>query len=138
MLTHDSRYLPTRAGHVSLRDDVARISPDQAGVILDVISNDDLRGADPAGAKLSVIAQPSIGTVTVIPASAESARPRLLFKQGKETLEPGSEVEVYYTVSVPGHPTPSPGTALLLGAGKTHAALTALAFVVQISSQLIN
>jgi hypothetical protein len=103
---------------VSLRDDVARISPDQDGVILDVISNDDLRGADPAGARLSVIAQPSTGTVTVVPASAESTRPRLLFKQGKDKLEPGSEVELYYTVSVPGHPTPAPGTALLLGAGE--------------------
>lgn len=105
---------------MSLRDDVARISPDQADVILDVISNDDLRGADPAGAKLSVIAQPSVGSVTVLPASAESARPRLLFKQGKDKLEPGSEVEVYYTVSVAGHPTPAPGTALLLGAGREH------------------
>lgn len=104
---------------VTPRDDVAHVSPSQADITLDVLHNDDLRGADPANVKLSVVGQPAVGTVTVLPADGTKAGhfPRLQYKQGKERLEPGSEVEVYYTVSVPGHPTPAPATVLLLGSG---------------------
>jgi hypothetical protein len=108
----------SKTGHISLHDDVARISPSQPELILDVISNDDLRGADPSTATLSVLAQPSVGTVSVLPPSGAHTHPRLLYKQGKDKLEPGSEVEVFYTVKVPGHPLPAPGTALLLGASE--------------------
>lgn len=119
------RFLP-HTGHISLHDDVARISPSQPDLILDVISNDDLRGADPSTATLSVLAQPSVGTVSVLPPSGPHTHPRLLYKQGKDRLEPGSEVEVFYTVKVPGHPQPAPGTALLLGAGGCGGGRTAL------------
>jgi hypothetical protein len=73
------------------------------------------------------VQQPAIGTVTVLPAEGPAGRPRLLFKQGKDKLEPGSELEVYYTVAVPGHPTPSPATALLLGSGVYRSLSTAFA-----------
>jgi hypothetical protein len=110
------------AALVALRDDLARISPGQSELALDVISNDDLLHVDPAHVTLSVMQQPAVGTVTVLPAEGPAGRPRLLFKQGKDKLEPGSELEIYYTVAVPGHPTPSPATALLLGSGMSGAA----------------
>ena len=101
---------------VTPRDDVAHVSPSQAELLLDVLHNDDLRGANPAAVKLSVVGQPAVGSVSVLPADATTG-PRLLYKQGKDRLEPGSEVEIFYTVSVPGHPTPAPATVLLLGSG---------------------
>lgn len=85
---------------------------------LDVINNDDLRGANPATVKLSVVSQPTTGTVSVLPAVGAHGRPRLLYKQGKDKVEPGGEVELHYTVSVAGHPTPAPASALLLGSGE--------------------
>jgi hypothetical protein len=88
-------------------------------VTIDVLHNDDLRGANPSNVKLSVVGQPSVGTVMVLPADGtKHMYPRLQYKQGKDKLEPGSEVEAYYTVSVPGHPTPAPATVMLLGSGE--------------------
>lgn len=118
---HATPLLPFQrmhAEHISLRDDVVRVSPSQEDVLLDVISNDDLRGANPADVKLSVVVQPATGKVTVVPAEGKNGRPKLLYVQGKEKLEPGAELEVFYTAAVPNQPTPSPATALLLGSGE--------------------
>ena len=106
------------AEHIALRDDIARLSPGQKEVTLDVISNDNLKGANAADVKLSVVTPPAVGTVTVLPAEGKNGHPKLLYKQGKDKLEPGTEVEVFYTAVVPGHPTPSPAVAMLLGAGE--------------------
>lgn len=105
--------------HVALRDDVARVSPSDAPLIVDVIANDDLRGAAPNSVLLSIVSQPSVGSATVLPPEGPNGRPRLLYTQdAKSKIEPGSEVEVYYTVSVPGQPAPAPAVLLLLGAGE--------------------
>jgi hypothetical protein len=99
---------------------VVRITADQTDVILDVLSNDDLKGANPRAVTLSIVAQPSSGSVTVLPAdnTAAGARPRLAYRQGASRLAPGDEAEVFYTLAVPGQPTPAPASALVIGSGE--------------------
>lgn len=103
-----------------LHDDVARISPEEASVSIDVLANDELGGFAPSELSISIVNRPATGRIGIIPASARTGgRPRLLFTQTGSAgpLAPGQEVAIYYTVNAPGVLSPTPASILIVGAG---------------------
>jgi hypothetical protein len=109
---------------LTLYDDVVRITPFQSKITLDVLKNDNLGGTNPADVSITIIAPgPAAGSTVVLPAAissstSSSSRQQIQFSIGDAPLLPGQSLTFYYSVAVPGQPTPAPATVTLIGAGK--------------------
>jgi hypothetical protein len=107
---------------ITLYDDVARITPSQSKVTLDVLKNDNLGDTNLADVSITITAPgPAAGSAVVLPAavpSSNSSRQQIQFSIGDAPLLPGQSLTFYYSVAVAGQPAPAPAAVTLIGAGE--------------------
>jgi hypothetical protein len=111
------------ADAIILYDDIARITPSDQKITLDVLKNDNLGSVNPADVRITIIAPgPAAGSAVVVPAAAPSSsssrQQAVQFAIGSAPLQPGQSLTFYYSVVVGGQAAPAPAAVTIIGAGK--------------------